>query len=65
MTTVGKAVPWTPQPGRHRLAIIDREDRIVDAVHFEVRGSSQENDAVPPEIDQSQYREGNSTDLAG
>jgi penicillin-binding protein 1C len=29
---------WAPQPGLHRLALVDAEARVVDAVEFEVRG---------------------------
>ena len=38
MATVGKTTPWTPSPGKHILAIVDQEDRIIDSIHFEVRG---------------------------
>ena len=38
MNRVGKAIPWTPGEGEYLLAIVDREDRTIDSVHFEVRG---------------------------
>jgi penicillin-binding protein 1C len=38
MNRVGKAIPWTPGEGEYLLAIVDREDRTIDSIHFEVRG---------------------------
>ena len=31
-------VLWSPLKGKHRLALVDRTDRILDSVEFEVRG---------------------------
>ena len=38
MDGAGEIVPWAPTAGKHFLAIMDHEERIVDSVHFEVRG---------------------------
>jgi penicillin-binding protein 1C len=38
MNGAGKIIPWAPTAGKHFLAIMDHEERIVDSVHFEVRG---------------------------
>ena len=32
-------VAWKPKRGKHRLALVDREGKILDSVSFEVRGS--------------------------
>jgi penicillin-binding protein 1C len=31
---------WAPVPGRHTLALVDLDGRVVDAVLFEVRGQA-------------------------
>jgi penicillin-binding protein 1C len=41
MSKVGSILPWTPRAGTHALTLCDREDRIVDSIHFEVRGPSE------------------------
>jgi penicillin-binding protein 1C len=38
LAMVGKAISWTPRAGKYLLAIVDQEDRIIDFIHFEVRG---------------------------
>lgn len=38
----GKSVPWTPKAGKYLLAIVNHENKIIDVVKFEVRGSSDE-----------------------
>jgi penicillin-binding protein 1C len=43
MAMVGKAIPWTPSAGKYLLAIVDQEDRIIDSIHFEVRGEDRVN----------------------
>lgn len=30
---------WTPRPGRHDLALVDRDKKILDRISFEVRGA--------------------------
>ena len=40
MDRVGKAIAWILIPGKYHLAIADGEEKIVDSVYFEVRGSS-------------------------
>ena len=35
----GSVVLWTPEKGRHTLALVDRVSRILDRVSFEVRGN--------------------------
>jgi penicillin-binding protein 1C len=40
---VGKAIPWTPSAGKYLLTIVDQEDRIIDSIHFEVRGGDGAN----------------------
>jgi penicillin-binding protein 1C len=40
--------PWQPVPGRHRLQLVDAQDRIVDEVRFEVRGAAQGEAAATP-----------------
>ena len=32
-----QTILWTPQPGKHVLAIINEQNKIVDQVNFEVR----------------------------
>ena len=39
----GKAIPWNPSTGKYHLAIVDQEDRIIDSIHFEVRGEGRVN----------------------
>jgi hypothetical protein len=39
----GKAIPWNPSTGKYHLAIVDQEDRIIDSIHFEVRGEDRVN----------------------
>jgi penicillin-binding protein 1C len=46
MDEAGEIVPWAPTAGKHSLAIIDREERIVDSVHFEVRGPSEDGESL-------------------
>ncbi len=36
----GRATPWRLKPGRYHLALVDEENRVLDALHFTVRGSS-------------------------
>jgi penicillin-binding protein 1C len=36
--SAGAAVAWQPKKGKHRLALVDREGKVLDAVFFEVRG---------------------------
>ncbi|MBI4014101.1 MAG: penicillin-binding protein 1C [Candidatus Rokubacteria bacterium] len=36
----GGALLWAPVPGRHTLALVDLDGRVVDAVLFEVRGQA-------------------------
>ena len=53
LPSAGKTTPWSPQPGRHHLALQDGEGRPIDSVRFEVRG------AGPEEIrEQSENLEG-------
>jgi len=40
MDGAGKAIAWVPIAGKHHLALADEEEKIVDFVYFEVRGSS-------------------------
>jgi penicillin-binding protein 1C len=35
----GRVTAWTPQPGKHRLALVDGANRPIDAASFEVRGA--------------------------
>ncbi|WP_090684058.1 penicillin-binding protein 1C [Paraburkholderia phenazinium] len=39
--TLGHAsrVPWLPWPGHHLLELVNADDSVADAVHFEVRGA--------------------------
>ncbi|RMF89968.1 MAG: penicillin-binding protein 1C, partial [Nitrospinota bacterium] len=30
--------PWSPRPGKHRLSLVDAGNRLVDTVHFTVKG---------------------------
>jgi penicillin-binding protein 1C len=41
----GAAVPWSPVAGKHALALIDQENRVVDRVSFSVRGRRDPQDA--------------------
>lgn len=38
----GSTLFWQPHPGKHTLALVHREGRIVDAVSFAVRGAREE-----------------------
>ena len=38
----GKPVAWSPKAGKHSLAMLDREGKILDSVQFEVRGPLEE-----------------------
>ncbi len=40
ISRVGKVLPWTPKTGVHTLMLCDRESRVIDSIHFEVRGPS-------------------------
>jgi penicillin-binding protein 1C len=42
LPSLGKATPWSPEPGKFHLALRDGEGRIIDSVLFEVRGSDME-----------------------
>ena len=42
MDVSGKTVSWSPRAGKHLLSIADGEGRIIDSVHFEVRGPSED-----------------------
>ena len=33
------SIPWTPAEGKYILSLVDKQDRIIDTVRFEVRGS--------------------------
>lgn len=33
-------LPWDPLPGRHTLSLVDKAQRCLDTVTFEVRGSA-------------------------
>lgn len=35
----GKTVAWNPRPGKYLLSLVDKENRVVDSVKFEVRGA--------------------------
>jgi len=35
----GQVTAWMPQPGKHRLALVDGTNRSIDAASFEVRGA--------------------------
>jgi penicillin-binding protein 1C len=35
----GSVLMWTPERGKHTLALVDRSSRILDTVFFEVRGN--------------------------
>jgi penicillin-binding protein 1C len=36
--TAGNAVSWSPTTGRHSLALVDSENRVIDRIRFSVRG---------------------------
>jgi penicillin-binding protein 1C len=38
MEAAGKTIPWTPKAGKYSLALADKEEKILDYIHFEVRG---------------------------
>jgi penicillin-binding protein 1C len=38
MGSISSSVSWEPVPGRHVLAIVDSHTKVVDEVHFDVRG---------------------------
>ena len=35
--TKGKTIPWIPKAGKYSLALADRNEKILDYIHFEVR----------------------------
>jgi penicillin-binding protein 1C len=39
---------WAPWPGRHELALLGRDGRVIQTVRFEVRGASLKAAAVAP-----------------
>jgi penicillin-binding protein 1C len=39
METVGKTIPWTPKAGKYFLTLADENEKILDYIYFEVRGS--------------------------
>jgi penicillin-binding protein 1C len=38
MAAHARAAPWTPRSGKYHLALVDHEARVLDSVHFAVRG---------------------------
>jgi len=42
MSPVARTIAWIPKVGEYKLAIADQEERIMDTVYFEVRGSQEE-----------------------
>jgi penicillin-binding protein 1C len=46
--SAGALLLWTPVRGKHALALIDASKRIVDSIHFEVRGHIQKPSADHP-----------------
>jgi hypothetical protein len=46
MDGVGKIVPWAPTAGKHFLIIMDKEEEIIDSVHFEVRGPLEDGESL-------------------
>jgi penicillin-binding protein 1C len=45
LEAVGKAIPWSPRAGKYFLAIAKENQKVLDYVYFEVRGS--EPDSTP------------------
>jgi penicillin-binding protein 1C len=35
----GRTIPWIPKAGKYHLAIADKDEKVLDYVYFEVRGS--------------------------
>jgi penicillin-binding protein 1C len=35
----GRTIPWTPRAGKYHLTIADKDEKVLDYVYFEVRGS--------------------------
>jgi len=35
----GRTIPWIPKAGKYHLAIADEDEKVLDYVYFEVRGS--------------------------
>jgi penicillin-binding protein 1C len=42
ISPVGRTIAWVPKVGEYKLVIADQEERIIDTVYFEVRGSREE-----------------------
>jgi hypothetical protein len=42
ISPVGRTISWVPKVGEYKLVIADQEERIIDTVYFEVRGSREE-----------------------
>jgi hypothetical protein len=38
MEAGSRTIPWTPKAGKYFLALADKEEKILDCIHFEVKG---------------------------
>jgi penicillin-binding protein 1C len=39
LESTGRTIPWIPKAGKYHLAIADKDEKVLDYVYFEVRGS--------------------------
>ena len=42
ISEVNSYFPWSPRVGAYTLTLIDENDQMIDSVHFEVRGPSED-----------------------
>jgi penicillin-binding protein 1C len=42
ISEVNSYFPWSPRAGAYTLTLVDENDQMIDSVHFEVRGSSED-----------------------
>jgi hypothetical protein len=55
-----QALPWKPGYGRYVLSLMDRQNRVIDSVNFEVRGmpllpTDKSDDADKDEINDNSH----------
>ncbi len=47
LKAMGKAIPWSPKPGKYFLAIAEGKEKILDYVYFEVKGPEPDQNLFP------------------
>ena len=51
METAGRTIPWAPEAGKYSLALADRDGKILDYVHFEVRGPDADRNLLSEDVE--------------